>query len=87
MKCLVSAQGVICLASFKIDMGEVGVFMRKGRLRDLYEDGRTMRDEAPEISANDAVPRRSGFQVKLYFSHKERLEMVYLFAIFVTRDS
>lgn len=34
--------------------------MRKGRLRDLSVDGRTMRDEAPEISPNDAVPCCSG---------------------------
>lgn len=58
MKCLVSAQGVIRLAFFKIDFW--GVFMRKGRLRELSVDGRTMRDEAPEISPNNAVPSCSG---------------------------
>lgn len=45
----------------------MGAFMHKGRLGDLNVGGRTMRDEAPEVSANDAVPCCSGLQIKLYF--------------------
>lgn len=58
--CEVSCFCSECYTSGFFQDGLVGVFMRKGRLRDLSLDGRTMRDEAPEISPNDAVPCCSG---------------------------